>query len=214
MTELDALQRALARLHEAVYGYGLAGPHLSRALRPVAAARLRETQLLRDAVAAQVRRAGATPTPAAMAYAPPAPVVDQASAVDLLVSIESAASGAAWDLVAASGPDTTSRRLAVGWLSAAARAAFEWRGAAAFTGGEPSVPPVRPRPSGSAGLTPAVDDADDLREFLDHRVGLDVVGGHHVVAHPHTAHARLLRAGNVVVQPVTDEHRPVRLHAD
>src|SRR3954452_6838298 len=139
MTELDALQRALARLHEAVYGYGLAGPHLSRALRPVAAARLRETQLLRDAVAAQVRRAGATPTPAAVAYSPPGPVVDQASAVDLLVSIESAASGAAWDLVAASGPDTTSRRLAVGWLSAAARAAFEWRGAATFIGQTPSA---------------------------------------------------------------------------
>src|SRR4051794_27919255 len=102
MTELDALQRALALLHEAVYGYGLAGANLGRSLRPIAAAQLREAQLLRDAGAAQVRRPGASPTPAGVAYAPPGPGVDQASAVGLPVSLEAAASGSAWDLVAAS----------------------------------------------------------------------------------------------------------------
>src|SRR3954447_4837834 len=138
MTELDALQSALARLHEAVYGYGLAGAHLHRALRSFAAVRLRETQVLRDAVAAQVNRRGGTPTPAAPAYTPPTPVVDPASAADLLANIEAASAGAAWDLVAASEPDTRSRRLAVGWLSSAARAGFEWR-AVAQTVTEPSA---------------------------------------------------------------------------
>jgi uncharacterized protein DUF4439 len=152
MTELDALQRALARLHEAVYGYGLAGSRLSHTLRPLAATRLRETQLLRDAVSVQARRAGATPTPGALAYTPPTPVVDQASALDLLANIESAAAGAAWDLVAASGPETTSRRLAVGWLSAAAAAGFEWRLAGNVSGPAASaVPAFGPALPGQSG---------------------------------------------------------------
>jgi len=151
MTELDALQSALARLHEAVYGYGLAGAHLHRALRSVAAVRLRETQVLRDAVAAQVSRNGGTPTPAAPAYTPPTPVVDTASASDLLADIETASAGAAWDLVAASGPDSRSRRLAVGWLSSAARAGFEWRAVAQTTDGVSTTMPFGPSLPGQPG---------------------------------------------------------------
>lgn len=151
MTELDALQSALARLHEAVYGYGLAGAHLHRALRAVAAARLRETQILRDAVAAQVSRNGGTPTPAAPAYTPPTPVVDTASAVDLLANIETASAGAAWDLVAASGPDSRSRRLAVGWLSSAARTGFGWRAVAQTANGLSTNMPFGPSLPGQPG---------------------------------------------------------------
>ena len=141
MTELEALQRALDVVHQAIYAYGLAGAHLrDHALRGLAHDRLRELEELRDRLAALVRAAGAAPTPAAAAYVPPAPVTDQASALALLSRVENAGAGVAWDLVAASPASSPARRLAVDWLDSSAVTGWQWTAAAGAGAAVPALP--------------------------------------------------------------------------
>ena len=127
MTRTDALQRALVALHQSIYGYGLGGAHLRNATaRRWALQRLAEQQQLRDRFARLVQAAGATPTPPATSYQPPSPVVDEASARRLFRDLETAASGAAWDVVATSAKGDAARREGVSWLTDAARWAWTW----------------------------------------------------------------------------------------
>ena len=126
MTETHALAAALVIEHQAVYGYGVAGAHLSGRGRADALAALDAHRLRRDELAALLIRAGGTPPVAAPAYVLPSPVHDVDGARSLCAALEEACAGAAWDLVAASAVRTPARALAVGWLAAAATAAVAW----------------------------------------------------------------------------------------
>ena len=138
MTVVDALQAALAVEHQVVYGYGLAAAHLSGKPYTGALAALTDAETRRDLLADLLRRHGVVPAPAAPAYVPPSPVTDAATATALCLQLEHAAEGAAWDLVAASGPGDEARRVGVTWLGVAAVRASRWAGAAAAA--EPPLP--------------------------------------------------------------------------
>lgn len=141
MTPVEALVAAVEVENQVVYGYGLAGAHLSGHDRVDALAALDAHRARRDQLSVLVARRGATPPAAAAAYLPPAPVVDAASARALCAALEDACAGAGWDLAAASGPATAERSLAVAWLAAAATAAATWR---AGTGSPPPALPGQP----------------------------------------------------------------------
>ena len=134
MTEVEALQRALATLHQSVYGYGLAGAHLrTHIARDLALRHLDEERERRDRLAALVQRAGATPAPAAPAYQPPDAVTGREAALHLLVRLETSASQAALNLVASTTANEPARREAVLWLIDAAATAQTWGALAAQT---------------------------------------------------------------------------------
>ncbi|HVV76155.1 MAG TPA: ferritin-like domain-containing protein [Mycobacteriales bacterium] len=126
MSELVALKQALATEQAVVYGYGVAGAHLRGADRKLAASRLVTHQNLRDQLAAQITALGAVAPAALPAYQLPFPVTDAATARQLAAHLEDGAAGAAWDLAAATAARSTSRDIAVGWLSDAAVAASRW----------------------------------------------------------------------------------------
>jgi len=131
MTVESALQAALSVEHQAVYGYGLAAAHLSGPRYTSALAALADAKARRDRLTDLLRRRQQVPTPAAAAYVPPRPVTNAATAVALCLSLEHAAEGAAWDLVAASSTGDAVRTLGVKWLGAAAVRAAKWAGNAA-----------------------------------------------------------------------------------
>lgn len=130
MTESEALVAAVDVENQTIYGYGLAGAHLTGANRARALAALDAHRARRDRLVAMLVHLGATPPVAAPAYTPPSPVIDSSSAKALCAALEDACAGAAWDLVAASAAGSPSRSLAVTWLTDAAVAASSWRGAA------------------------------------------------------------------------------------
>jgi hypothetical protein len=88
MADVPALQTALAGQNAAIYAYGLVaaqlgGSQLTAALTAMASHRAR-----RDSLRTQITGAAATPTPAAVAYDPPFPITDAASAVRLAALVE------------------------------------------------------------------------------------------------------------------------------
>ena len=125
MTLREALAAALAVEHQVVYGYGVAGAHLSAAARPRALRALDAHRQRRDRLAALV---GPSAPAAAAAYALPFPVRDDATARSLCAVLEDGCAGAAWDLVAAAAAASTGRDLGVSWLAESAVAAARWRG--------------------------------------------------------------------------------------
>jgi hypothetical protein len=132
MTELDALQAALATEHEVVYGYGVVGAQITGAQitgdsRRYAVASLDAHLTRRDQLAQLIGRQGATPTPAAPAYVVPKLRGEQ-DAASLAARLEDASAGAAWDVVVVSTGGDAARRLAVSWLTDAAIRAAHWRG--------------------------------------------------------------------------------------
>lgn len=131
MTETEALAAAVDVENQAIYGYGLTGAHFTGADRARALAALDSHRARRDRLAAMLVRLGATPPAAAPAYSPPTPVTSATSGRALCAALEDACAGAAWDLVTASRAGSSSRSLAVTWLSEAAVAASTWRGGAA-----------------------------------------------------------------------------------
>jgi hypothetical protein len=85
---IDALQQALAAEHAAVYGYGVAGAHLSGAAVRAARAAIDVHRARRDRLRTLVVDARAEPAEAAAAYRLPLPVTDAASARRLAALIE------------------------------------------------------------------------------------------------------------------------------
>jgi hypothetical protein len=137
VTELGALKQALAAEQAVIYGYGVAGAHLSGKDRKLASSRLVAHETLRDQLSARISALGAVPPAALPAYRLPAPVTDAVTARQLAAHLEEGAAGRAWDLVAATAPRSESRGLAVAWLTDAAVSAAHW--------GSPSVAlPGRP----------------------------------------------------------------------
>ena len=134
MTLVEALQAALSVEHQVVYGYGALGAHLTGPLESFAATCLVEHMTQRDTLTALVTTAGATPVAAEPAYQLPFRVTTRASARRLAVRLEEASAGATWDLVASSEPDSSPRRSAVGWLTAASVRLEHWGAELALPG--------------------------------------------------------------------------------
>lgn len=123
----QALAAAVAMEHQVIYGYGVAGAHLSAAGRAVALRELDAHRLRRDQLSALL---GAGAPAAAAAYALPFAVHDDTTARSLCALLEDGCAGAAWDLVAAAPSSSTARDLGVSWLADSALAAARWRGPA------------------------------------------------------------------------------------
>ncbi len=133
ITAVAALQGALAAEHAAIFGYGVAGAHLTGG--SLAAARQDWTahRQARDTLAAMIARRGAVPAATQAFYQLPFKVHDAASATALAASLEDGVTRAYLALVA-----VTDQQLryfgALAMQEAARRAAF-WRGSTqAFPG--------------------------------------------------------------------------------
>jgi hypothetical protein len=137
VTDLQALQAALAAEHAVIYGYGVVGARVNGADRTYATHALAAHIDLRDRLSALVSALHARPAQALPAYRLPSPVTDAAAARDLAAHLEQGAAGTLWDLVAASPAASHLRSLAIGWLSDTAVRAAHW-GARQALPGQPS----------------------------------------------------------------------------
>lgn len=140
MTEREALARAIAAEQQVIYGYGVAGAHLTGAARRLALAALDVHRVRRDTLIQLLRGAGGRPPGQAPAYALPFTVSSPAAARSLCALLEDGGAGAAWDLVTAAASRSAVRTLAVGWLTDAATRAAGWRGSAASVPALPGQP--------------------------------------------------------------------------
>lgn len=161
MTPVRALQAALEVEHQVVYGYGLAGGHLTGRLREESRRRVDVHAARRDRLAELVSSAGGRPVVAQPAYRDPVGVTGRSTALALLVRLEDAAAGAAWDVVEASAAGGEARRLGIETLADAATWAARWRAAAgdptrpALPGQPGSHPSTTPTSSASSSMTPS-----------------------------------------------------------
>jgi hypothetical protein len=147
-----ALQAALAAEHAAVYGYGVAGAHLSGARRRAAAQDWQIHEASRDALAAMITALGAQPVAAAAAYRLPFRVNSGRAAVSLAAFLEDRVATAYLGVVALS--EARLRLFGARALESAALRAAGWRGTTlAFPGLEAPAP--GPVPSGPGGSQPA-----------------------------------------------------------
>ncbi len=124
--EVSALQAALAAEHAAVYGYGIAGAHLTGTMLTAATRDWVAHQVARDAVESMLRSAGVMPVAAAVAYRLPHPVRTAAAAGSLAVILENRVTTAYLGLVAAANPGI--RKFGGHEVVAAALRAAAWRG--------------------------------------------------------------------------------------
>jgi len=149
---VGALQAALAAEHAAVYGYGVAGAHLSGARRRAAARDWQIHQASRDALAAMITALGAQPVAAAAAYRLPFRVSTGRAAVMLAAFLEDRVAAAYLGVVALS--QARLRLFGARALESAALRAAGWRGTTlAFPGLEAPAP--GPVPSGPGASQPA-----------------------------------------------------------
>jgi len=136
-----ALQGALAAENSAVYGYGVAGAHLSGARRAAAVRDWVGHENARDTLTAMLTARGSQPQPAAAAYALPFPVRSAADAVRLAAVLEDRVTAVYLGLVALGEPAL--RAFGAAAVRSAALRAAAWRGSTlAFPGLE--VPARRP----------------------------------------------------------------------
>ena len=130
---VPALQAALAAENAAIFGYGVAGAHLTGSGLAAAEQDWTRHNEARDTLAAMIRRLGAVPAATQAFYQLPFRVHDAASAMALAAYLEDGVTRAYLGLVAVS--DQRLRRFgALAMQDAAQRAAF-WRGSTqAFPG--------------------------------------------------------------------------------
>ncbi len=141
MNLAEALAAALAAEHAAVFGYGAVGAHLDAGTVGAARDAAATHRNRRDALLVRLANDGATPAPAAPAYALPFPVTSRASALRLAIQLEER-TGQAWRevLPVAHAAD---RRTALDALCDTAVRATRWRLTA---GVAPAVVPFPGRP--------------------------------------------------------------------
>ena len=130
---LPALQAALAAEDAAIFGYGVAGAHLSGSRKSAAEQAWTDHNEARDTLTAMISALGATPVAAQAFYRLPFEVTDAPSAVKLAAYLEEGVTRAYLGLVAVS--ETRLRAFgALAMRGPAERAAF-WRGSTeAFPG--------------------------------------------------------------------------------
>jgi hypothetical protein len=134
MTQVEALQAALAGEHAALYGVGVAGGKLSGTRFRDATNLFDQHRDNRDKLSALVVAAKETPVAADPAYDLPTAVTNAATAAALLLLIERRIAAVYGDLVEAA-EDSAVRALAIKNLMAAASAQLAWGGApVAFPG--------------------------------------------------------------------------------
>ncbi|HLK02342.1 MAG TPA: ferritin-like domain-containing protein, partial [Streptosporangiaceae bacterium] len=113
----------LAAEHAAVYGYGVAGAHLSGG-RLVTARQLWLAHMqARDTLATMIRASGGTPVAAQAFYELPFPVRDAATAVEFAAQLEDGVTAAYVGVVA-----TEERMFGAVAMQVAAGRAASWRG--------------------------------------------------------------------------------------
>ena len=133
VSTVGALQRALAAEDAAVYGYGVAGAHLSGSSQATAQQYWTAHRQARDALAAMISALRAVPVSALAYYDLPLPVTDAASARLLAAHLEDGVTAAYLGLVAVSS-DRLRKFAALAMQDSAVRAA-RWRGSTqAFPG--------------------------------------------------------------------------------
>jgi hypothetical protein len=121
-----ALRAALAAENSAVYGYGVAGAHLSGARRAAAVRDWVAHENARDALTAMLAARGGQPVAAAAAYELPFPVRSAPAAASLAALIEDRLAAAYLGLVALTDPAL--RAFGAAALRTAALRATAWRG--------------------------------------------------------------------------------------
>jgi hypothetical protein len=137
VSAIQALQAALAAEDAAIFGYGVAGAHLSGTRKSAAERDWTGHNEARDTLTAMISARGVTPVAAQAFYRLPSQVHDTASAMALAAYLEDGVTRAYLGLVAVS--DQRLRRFgALAMQGSAGRAAF-WRGTTqAFPGLESS----------------------------------------------------------------------------
>src|ERR1700677_670535 len=139
---LQALQAALAAEDAAIYGYGVAGAHLSGSQQATAQQYWTSHREARDALTDMITARDATPVAALASSDPPVTVTDTATAATLAATLEDGVTAAYLGMVA-----VASRRLrqygALAMQDCAVRAAY-WRGSTAAFPGLPLPRSERP----------------------------------------------------------------------
>ncbi|MBB5894215.1 ferritin-like domain-containing protein [Kutzneria kofuensis] len=136
---VDALQRALAAEHAAIWAYGLAGAFLPAASDPALTKGSEAHTVRRDAVIATVKKLGATPRSAEPGYSTPQPLTNQSSAFVLLVAAETDVVSA-WRSVLEYTSESQIRKTALDALTDGAVRAMSWRQAGGQTPATPALP--------------------------------------------------------------------------
>ena len=131
------MQRALATEHAAVWALQLATAFLAAEPAGQLAEAATTHRARRDTVDRLLRERGAVPVAPEAAYATPAPVTDQVSALHLLVTVETDVA-AGWRSLIERTDDAAVRTLAADALVDAAVRATRWRRTAGIT--PPTVP--------------------------------------------------------------------------
>jgi hypothetical protein len=146
-TERSALQSALAAEHAAIYGYGVAGAHLTGARQRAAQRDWTAHQLARDSLEAELTSRGAQPVAAQDAYQLPFPVRGHSAAIALAAFLEDRVAAAYLGLVALGDPRL--RAWGARQVRASALRATAWSGnSAAFPGlAAAAATTASPRPS-------------------------------------------------------------------
>ena len=133
---VSALQATLAAENAAVYGYGVAGAHLTGSSLAQAEQDWTAHNQARDTLTAMISARGAAPVAAQAYYQMPFRVHDAASAVRLAAYLEDGVTRAYLGLVAVS--DQQLRRFGAMAMQDAAQRAASWRGSTqAFPGLSP-----------------------------------------------------------------------------
>ncbi len=132
-TTIRALQTALAAEHTAVYGYAVAGAHLTGPRQKAATRDWIAHQAARDTLTAMVADLGVQPVPASATYQLPFAVHDSVTAVALLALLEDGLATAYLGVVALTRDRL--RLFGARGVQAAALRATGWRGStSAFPG--------------------------------------------------------------------------------
>jgi len=131
-----ALQAALAAENAAIFGYGVAGAHLTGSSQTAAERDWTSHNQARDTLAAMISARGAAPAAAQASYQLPFRVHDKPSAIRLAAYLEDGVTRAYLGLVAVS--DQRLRRFGAMAMQDAAQRAASWRGSTlAFPGLSP-----------------------------------------------------------------------------
>ncbi|MGV9303184.1 MULTISPECIES: ferritin-like domain-containing protein [unclassified Nonomuraea] len=151
MTDVQAVNKALAAEHAAVYAYGLMGARTTGDLRDKVTAAFDAHRARRDQLRALVSAAGGKPAEPEAAYTLPSVPGSAAAAVRLAVQVEAGITAAYLELAAASEPAT--RRLAALAMQESAVRSYGFRPAVstAFPGMPPraGAPQATPAPAPS-----------------------------------------------------------------
>ncbi|MGH3830931.1 MAG: DUF4439 domain-containing protein [Pseudonocardiaceae bacterium] len=142
---VDALQRALAVEHAAIWVYGVVGAFAPKAWDHQLVAAATAHQARRDATERMLIDAGARPVPPEPGYLTPEPVTDAASALRLAITAETDVAAAWRSVIERSTADPSLRSVALDALTAVAVQAPRWR---ETVGSTPLTVPFPGTPSG------------------------------------------------------------------